>query len=306
MADAFPDTPVAGPGENRGRGRRAPNFFPTSPCPVAATSSTSHASGGGFRSRNSSASAVFAPAPDTAGSSTGGGGGRHRHREAAVEVRSGRIDTLGWVSASWEPRRVVLLADGVMYVAPLGSNTAGGSKSRQQQQKRPQHQQVNGNYNSNASNNSIASTNQQLWSPLVKKLSWRSNDRGPGSAASTGGGGGGVPWGMDKASVGSTGSGGFGGGHSGGSMHLNQRLKGSGHHGRARTPVGEHYCSDVDDGIRAMSEDGGDGDDTRSVGTSVGSHLEYYPSNDGQVRTWYGVFAVVRVWMLWCWILCVQ
>ncbi|CAM9198677.1 unnamed protein product, partial [Sphacelaria rigidula] len=108
MADAFPDTPVAGPGENRGRGRRAPNFFPTSPCPVAATSSTSHASGGGFRSRNSSASAVFAPAPDTAGSSTGGGGGRHRHREAAVEVRSGRIDTLGWVSASWEPRRVVL------------------------------------------------------------------------------------------------------------------------------------------------------------------------------------------------------
>lgn len=55
----------------------------------------------------------------------------------AAEVRSGRLDTLGWVSASWEPRCVVLRTDGSMSVGPLSMVDEGsegwkhGSRSQQ-------------------------------------------------------------------------------------------------------------------------------------------------------------------------------
>ncbi|CAM9725144.1 unnamed protein product, partial [Laminaria digitata] len=57
-------------------------------------------------------------------------GGEDDGEAAAADVRSGRLDTLGWVSASWEPRCVVLRTDGSMSVQPLGS----GRKLVQQRQ----------------------------------------------------------------------------------------------------------------------------------------------------------------------------
>lgn len=62
--------------------------------------------------------------------------------DSAAEVRSGRLDTLGWVSASWEPRRVVLRADGSMSVGPLGMME--GSEGRKHSSRSQQRQRRGG------------------------------------------------------------------------------------------------------------------------------------------------------------------
>lgn len=132
--------------------RRAPSFFPTSPgAPHAAAATAAPAT-----SKVASPSAVAAgkllakskiaawDGADFSGDSlTGrrqennnmkGAGEREIERagrkeqgkeeapeedEVAVIVKSGRLDTLGWMSDSWKPRRVILRADGSMSVQPL-------------------------------------------------------------------------------------------------------------------------------------------------------------------------------------------
>lgn len=134
MAETFPETPAI---RRKGDRRPPPDFFPTS---SKTKTNTKAAAGAGAalprRSRDDSGSrddreeyiqVSRGDLDDEVG------------EDSVAEVRSGRLDTLGWVSASWEPRRVVLRTDGSMSVEPLGVMGAGRARRRSGSREEPTH-----------------------------------------------------------------------------------------------------------------------------------------------------------------------
>lgn len=280
MADAFPDTPVAGPVVTLGWSQRAPTFFPDSPAPSSGTGAGGSSAHGSTSQSHRTHSVTSAP-PDVDSSTDGRRRRRDYDRDAALEVRSGRMDTLGWVSASWEPRCVTLRADGTLSVRPLGKGRKTTVQQPQQHQREKQQREQQraqsgasfSNFVSNASNNSTSSTSQQIWSPLMKKLSGRasgtgSSDRGSGATSRRPPSGSG-----SNGGFGGTGTGRGNGGHIGGKRLSSRLLKGVNHPQRPRIAAADNSLSE-DEILAALEGGGGDVEDSRSVSTSVGSHFD--------------------------------
>lgn len=186
MAESFPETPMMAGQPTLGWSKRAPNFFPDTP--PGGDSVRSKAVGSG---RLASPETVVPPLPaevapaaprrdppvDDAGAKHAREAQGRRHGDveeaAVVEVRSGRLDTLGWVSASWEPRCVILRTDGSMSVQPLGT----GRKLVQQQQQRasalptPPQWSPMVKFNKTGAGRSVASTSTRT----ERMTSWASN-----------------------------------------------------------------------------------------------------------------------------------
>eukprot|EP00752_Nemacystus_decipiens_P014235 g12662.t1 len=181
MAETFPETPAI---KRKGKRRPAPDFFPSSP--ITNTKAGRGGGGGGSGATATGHGPAAAPprrSRDDSGSRDDGGGDREEYIQVShgdlddgvvdsvAEVRSGRLDTLGWVSAAWEPRRVVLRTDGSMSVEPLGmlgaaATAAGGARKRSLSREQPtEHhhhrnpQQQGGSDGANANTASAAAAN---------------------------------------------------------------------------------------------------------------------------------------------------
>lgn len=140
--------------------------------------------------------------------------------DSAAEVRSGRLDTLGWVSASWEPRRVVLRTDGSMSVGPLGmmEGSEGQKHSSRSQQRQQRGSGGDGEYTESSAAQTTARAAKMLgggtpnwnvpasppnWSSMLKsKTQARANgSSGKNSNGGVDGGGDGVNGGDNSANA---------------------------------------------------------------------------------------------------------
>lgn len=177
MAEAFPETPmVLGVAPKPVEPRAPAGFFPDSPRPAGETPvASSYADpNGGDSEPGERQEYVFVEGDD-----------EDYDDEATLEVRSGRLDTLGWVSASWEPRCVILRADGSMSVQPLGRARKKLSlhQLHQQQRARWSGGGIGGVYGADSTQSSPARAH---WSPMMAKLKGRSNGNVvPTSSSST-------------------------------------------------------------------------------------------------------------------------
>lgn len=179
MAEAFPETPMIVGAVPKPVEPRAPaGFFPDSPRPAGETPAASpYADPNGGESEPADRQEyVFVEGDD-----------EDDDDEATLEVRSGRLDTLGWVSASWEPRCVILRADGSMSVQPLGrarKKLALHQLHLQQQQQRARWGGggIGGVYGADSTQSSPARAH---WSPMMAKLKGRSSGNVVPTSSST-------------------------------------------------------------------------------------------------------------------------
>lgn len=176
MAEAFPETPMIVEVAPKPVEPRAPaGFFPDSPRPAGeAPVASSYADPNGGDSEPADRQEyVFVEGDD-----------EDDEDEATLEVRSGRLDTLGWVSASWEPRCVILRADGSMSVQPLGRARKKLSlhQLHQQQRARWGGSGIGGVYGADSTQSSPARAH---WSPMMAKLKGRSNGNVVPTSSST-------------------------------------------------------------------------------------------------------------------------
>ena len=148
MAETFPETPMLGAPDALGAPGRPPGFFPDSPRLAEAPTQYTDPSGDSEPADRQEYLLVERDCEED---------------EAALDVRSGRLDTLGWVSSSWEPRCVVLRTDGSMSVQPLGR--VGRKKLAQQQSAR--------GGGSGYVGSTQSSPAPAHWSPMMIKLKGR-------------------------------------------------------------------------------------------------------------------------------------
>lgn len=205
MAESFPETPMMTGQPTLGWSKRAPNFFPDTPPGGGGGGGDSGSSSGkkkaGSRRRTSSPEdsavlptlpaevAVVAPVPprritddDDADAERvrqdhllhdddddGVGEDVEEDDDTAVDdVRSGRLDTLGWVSASWEPRCVILRTDGSMSVQPLGMGRKLAQQQKQEQLPQERQQQERQQQEKQQQQRATALPTPPQWSPMVK------------------------------------------------------------------------------------------------------------------------------------------